>query len=212
MAYDLFYQNLGIPNGREYIAGMAGRLGMDKAKIERQLNQESGGKSSATSPVGAVGVSQMMPNTIAGLRRNYPEKNLGNPRDPVESLKMYEALMAENIKRTGGDVDHAVRAYHGGWDPKNWGPVNADYINIVNGRKTKLGGEGVQIKPTAMKQMDMMQAYQRGVGAHQPGNNFGSSPVWEQFNQAMPEVSGRDFTRNPITLESIMGMLGEQYV
>ena len=165
MAFEKFYSNLGLADGREYIQGMAGRLNMPQEWIERQLNQESRGLSSATSGVGAMGVSQMMPNTWAGLQKNYPDLGLTDPRDARQSLKAYEALMGENIMRTGGDISKAVRAYHGGWDEKNWGPVNRDYINIVSGGKNPVNSpqQNVEVKGTPQKQQEMIQAYERGV-------------------------------------------------
>jgi len=74
-------------------------------------------------PRRAKGIAQLMPETAEALGVD--------PMDPVASIDAQARLMAENVKRYGGDFDKALRAYHGGTDTKNWGKVTNAYPGMV---------------------------------------------------------------------------------
>jgi hypothetical protein len=219
MAYEKFYQNLGFPGAEQYIAGMAGRLNMPVDMTLRQLNLESGGNPRAKSGAGAMGVAQMMPNTWKGLQKNYPKLGLNNPWDAMQSLKAYEALMGENMRRTKGDPIKAAQAYHGGWDPKDYGEANRHYVNVVSGRETL--PTGVQLGTTPQKQMGMGAAYNMGIGddvpsvqqaAQTPGMTAPiqyqkSRDFWEEFRRKDPLQGARNYALNPITFDSLANYL-----
>ena len=99
----------------------------------------------------AKGHFQILDNVHANL-----EHRLGQKLDRfnfTEALVGAAELMRENKARYGNDAD-AVRAYHGGWNKKNWGPKTEDYVQKVLGFAGRsdagLGQAGV--KPTQSAQ------------------------------------------------------------
>lgn len=83
--------------------------GVDANILAAQMQTESGGNSSATSPKGARGVSQFMPATAA--RYNV---DVGNPESSINGQAAY---MADLLKMFGGDYSKALAGY-------NWGEGN----------------------------------------------------------------------------------------
>ena len=65
---------------------------------------ESGGKQSARSSKGAIGVMQLMPATAADLKVN--------PHDTAQNIDGGIRYLAQLAKRYGGDWNKAVNAYH----------------------------------------------------------------------------------------------------
>lgn len=78
----------------------------------------------------AKGHFQVLDGTHAKI-----EQRLGRKLDRfdfTESLVGYAEIMKENVARYG-NADDATRAYQGGWNKKNWGPANQDYLTKVKG-------------------------------------------------------------------------------
>jgi hypothetical protein len=83
------------------------------AQVESSLNPR------AVSPKGAQGLMQLLPSTA---------KNLGaNPMDVPQAVDAAGRLWQQNLQASGGDLDRAAMMYHGGTDPRNWGPKTAAY-------------------------------------------------------------------------------------
>src|SRR5271165_3214093 len=67
-----------------YIREAAGRYGVPEQWVRAVMQQESGGQEQAVSPVGAMGLMQVMPATYDGLRTRY---GLGaDPYDPHNNI------------------------------------------------------------------------------------------------------------------------------
>lgn len=93
----------------------ATKYGVDPNILSAQIMQESGGKSNVTSPKGAAGISQFMPDTA----RQY---NV-DVTDDKSSIRGQANMMADMLKQFGGDYQKALAAY-------NWGPGNLQ--NAIN--------------------------------------------------------------------------------
>ena len=94
---------------RDKINATASQVGVDADLLARLVNQESRGNPSAVSPVGARGLTQLMPATA---------EELGvDPDDPDENLFGGALYLKRQLERFGGDVRKALAAY-------NWGPSN----------------------------------------------------------------------------------------
>jgi hypothetical protein len=88
------------------IEGEAAASGLPAVFLARLLWTESGFSSSATSPTGAEGVAQFMPQTAA-------EWGLVDPRDPLESIHRAARLLVE-LDRHFGNLGLAAAAYNAG--------------------------------------------------------------------------------------------------
>lgn len=70
-------------------------------------------------------------DSIVNTWRQRTGKEL-DPFDFHDGLYMAALHMRENVRRYGNE-EQAVLAYHGGTDPKNWGPKTQDYLRKVVG-------------------------------------------------------------------------------
>jgi hypothetical protein len=105
---------------------------VDPALLRAVATQESRGDPQATSPAGAEGLMQLMPDTAKGLGVD--------PYDPAQAIyggARYLAqglTKAEQLKAQGQDVDpaqYALMYYHGGPNTDLWGPKTHAYVGQV---------------------------------------------------------------------------------
>ena len=93
-----------------YTAEAAQRFGTPEAWVRAVMHAESRGIADATSPAGAIGLMQIMPQTYAGLRARY---GLGaNAYDPHDNIIAGTAYMSEMIELFG--VPNFLAAYNAG--------------------------------------------------------------------------------------------------
>ena len=93
-----------------YISEAARRFGQPEAWVRAVMQAESRGAADATSPAGAIGLMQIMPETYAGLRVRY---GLGaNAYDPHDNIIAGTAYMSEMIELFG--VPNFLAAYNAG--------------------------------------------------------------------------------------------------
>src|SRR5262245_16710395 len=84
----------------------------------------------AVSSAGAQGIMQIMPDVGKRL-------GLKDPFNMEENIRAAAKLLQELITRFQGDTEKVVQAYHGGLDPKNYGPKNRQYVqDIMSDLKT----------------------------------------------------------------------------
>jgi soluble lytic murein transglycosylase-like protein len=92
-----------------YIAAvdyLADLNGISPALLEALVWQESRWRAGARSPVGAIGLAQLMPGTARDLQVN--------PHDPHANLAGGARYLREQLDRFGGDVELALAAYNAG--------------------------------------------------------------------------------------------------
>ena len=95
-----------------YIREAAARFQVPGHWVRAVMHQESGGEQQATSPVGAMGLMQVMPATYEGLRVRY---QLGDdPYDPHNSILAGTAYIREMYDRFG--APGFLAAYNAGPD------------------------------------------------------------------------------------------------
>ncbi|HXM42074.1 MAG TPA: lytic transglycosylase domain-containing protein [Bryobacteraceae bacterium] len=81
--------------------------GLDANLLRAVAQQESGFRSCAVSPKGAMGLMQLMPATAQEL-------GVHDPFDPAESLSSGARLLKQLLARFGGDTALALGAYNAG--------------------------------------------------------------------------------------------------
>lgn len=95
------------------------------------------------SEAGARTVYQIIPATRDAAIKKYGIDPYLSPENAAEVAAL---LTKDSLTRNGGDVEKAVREFHGGTDPKNWGQQNNAYWQRVAGglesAKRKSLGEG----------------------------------------------------------------------
>ena len=181
-------------------AGRANNI--DPSLIRALIQTESSGNPKAVSSKGAVGLGQLMPATAKSL-------GVSDPTDPKQAIPAIAALLNENLTRYG-NVQDALRAYHGGTDQKNWGPLTQAYpqkvlSNMSSGQpavQTLRGipqrSQGVDASNLSDDQIlsafpEAGQQQTKGQKAVQPTSNQRATPgglTDEQIMAAFPEASG----------------------
>ena len=93
-----------------YVREAAARHAVPERWIREVMRQESGGRSDATSPAGAMGLMQVMPGTYDALRRRH---RLGDdPYEPRDNLLAGAAYLREMHDRFGAPA--FLAAYNAG--------------------------------------------------------------------------------------------------
>lgn len=93
-----------------WIRDASRRFDVPETWIREVMRQESGGRSNATSPVGAMGLMQVMPGTYRELQARY---NLGpDPYHPYDSIQAGAAYLREMYELYGSPA--FLAAYNAG--------------------------------------------------------------------------------------------------
>ena len=117
----------------------AQRNGVDPALLKGLIRQESGFNPNARSGAGAVGLTQLMPSTAAGL-------GVGDPTDPAQAIEGGARYLRQQLDRFGGDPAKALAAYNAGPGAvAKFGGVppyaeTQNYVNSVLGKAASYRG------------------------------------------------------------------------
>lgn len=104
------YGMKGIEKYSSIIEEASKTFGVPAELIKAMIKEESGGKAGAVSPVGAMGLMQIMPGTAKEL--GIPLSELTDPRRNIFGGAEY---MSKKLKETKGDIPTALAAYNAGF-------------------------------------------------------------------------------------------------
>jgi D-alanyl-D-alanine carboxypeptidase len=134
-----------------YVREAAERFRVPGRWVRAVMHQESGGEQQATSPVGAMGLMQVMPATYEGLRERY---QLGDdPYDPHNNILAGTAYIREMYDRFG--APGFLAAYNAGPDRVNdylarRAPLPQETVNYVAAITPNLGTDVPRSGPFAV--------------------------------------------------------------
>lgn len=116
--------------GGDVVSDAEQRFGIPAGLLGAVISKESSGNPNAMSGKGAIGLTQVMPNTARGMGYD-PEDLKRNPAMQVEAGARY---LKQMIDAHDGNVSAALAAY-------NWGPGNVQ--KYLRGEKTQVPTETV---------------------------------------------------------------------
>jgi soluble lytic murein transglycosylase-like protein len=125
---------------RSLIHDVAGKEGVDPHLLEALVSVESNFNPNARSPVGAMGLTQLMPGTAKAL-------GVTNPMNPAENLKGGAKYLRQMISQFG-DLNTALAAYNAGpGNVKKYGGIppfreTQNYVKKVTERYGLLANSG----------------------------------------------------------------------
>jgi hypothetical protein len=104
-------QSSGVQDGispyKDVIQEMSDKYSVPSKLIESVIEAESGGNPKATSPAGAQGLMQLMPETAASL-------GVADAYDPIQNIEGGTKYLRSMLDRFGGNVTLALAAYNAG--------------------------------------------------------------------------------------------------
>ena len=89
------------------IEGACAKYGIDPALLAGLIEQESHFDPTVGSPAGAQGLTELMPETAAGL-------GVTDSHDPAQSIEAGARLLSEKLGEFGGNTELALAAYNAG--------------------------------------------------------------------------------------------------
>lgn len=131
-------------------AGLDPKLVLAVAKVESNFSAE------AVSPVGAIGVMQLMPNTAEWLaERNGEDFSADSLYDPVYNIKMGTEYLHFLLDYWDWDVDKAIASYNAGQSKV------AEWLNNGTWDGTSANAADIPYEETRAYLRKVLDVYQR---------------------------------------------------
>lgn len=105
------------------------QYGIPRGLLARIRTRGERSNADQVSEAGARSVYQVIPSTRLAFLRKHGVDAWANPESAARVAALH---LIESYRRTGS-WDRAVTEYHGGTDPRNWGPRTRAYRERVRG-------------------------------------------------------------------------------
>jgi hypothetical protein len=105
------------------------RLGLPVGMLSAVRTEGERSNANQVSSDGARTPYQILPATRKAILEQYGLDAYLSPQTASEAAGL---LLRDSLNRAGGNEETAVREYHGGTDPKNWGKLNDAYWRRVS--------------------------------------------------------------------------------
>lgn len=105
------------------------KLQLPSGLLKSVLLQGERSNADQISEAGAKTPFQIIPATRKAVLDKYGVDAYLNPQNSAEAAGL---LLKESLQRNKGDIKLAAAEYHGGTNPKNWGPRTQSYIERVS--------------------------------------------------------------------------------
>ncbi len=150
----------------------AQKYGLPPNLLIAQAQAESNFNPNAVSPTNAQGLMQIEPS-------NFKAYGVTDPFNPAQNIDAGAHLMADDMRQAHGDTALALRYYHSGTNPQNWGPQTAAYVSNVQKNMRPA------FKPMTVQDLDAMAGVTPGQTQTQPSSGF--KPMTLQDLDAMAQ-------------------------
>ena len=173
----------------------AQKYGINPSVFMRQIEAESSWNPNAKSPAGAIGLTQLMPGTAAGLK-------VKNPWDPAQNIEGGAKYFRQQLDKYNGDYRLALAAYNAGPGAvAKYGGVppyreTQNYVQKILGGATDIAGGATQVSKQKMPtfpgyaEQALSQPQDTGIPASNPD-------ILTQLAQQLMQ-SNDDILKNPI--------------
>ena len=149
------------------------KLDLPKGVLQSILLYGERSNADQVSSAGAKTPFQIIPQTRQGILKNYGIDPYLSPELAAEGAGL---LIKESLDRNAGDVNLAIREYHGGLDRKQWGPINRSYVDrVLTGIEELFPAAQAQELPTLDAdtfEMRVLNAYREGKMSQEQQQEF----------------------------------------
>jgi hypothetical protein len=189
------------------------RLGLPEGILVSVLTRGERSNADQVSEAGARTPFQIIPATRKAVLDKYGIDAYLNPQTAAEAAGL---VLKESLDRNKGNVMLAAAEYHGGTDPKNWGPRTKSYMQRVSQGVRELTAQAAPAAPT-IAEGGATSTFQRAMA----GSPMGAVPqdaiarVFQAYNsgQMTPEESAEfesDVKAGNIMLPQGAALRGQQ--
>ncbi len=153
------------------------KLGLPSGLLKSVLLYGERSNADQVSEANAKTPFQIIPATRKAVLDKYGVDAYLSPQNAAEAAGL---LLKESLQRNKGDIKLAAAEYHGGTDPKNWGPRTKSYIERV----TAGVGQEQQVTPPGGGEstFQRVMAARGGAGAAAGGSAMAPGSIQNIFN------------------------------
>jgi len=137
------------------------KLGLPSGLLVSVLTRGERSNADQVSEAGARTPFQIIPATRKAVLDKYGIDAYLNPQTAAEAAGL---LLKESLDRNQGNIVLAAAEYHGGTDPKNWGPRTKSYMQRVSQGVRELTAQAAPAAPT-IAEGGTTSTFQRALGA-----------------------------------------------